>query len=48
MLHWTYIAIAVGIALLVGVELFQERRWREQVALAVVLIPLVLRIFHIK
>jgi hypothetical protein len=48
MLHWMYIAIALGIVVLVGMELFQERRWREQVALAVVLIPLVLRILHIK
>jgi hypothetical protein len=48
MLHWMYIAIALGIAVLVGIELFRERRWREQVALAVVLIPLVLRILHIK
>ena len=48
MLHWMYIAIALGIAVLVCIELFQERRWREQVALAVVLIPLVLRILHIK
>jgi hypothetical protein len=48
MLHWMYIAIALGIAALVGIELFQERRWREQMALAVVLLPLVLRILHIK
>jgi hypothetical protein len=48
MLHWMYIAIALGIAVLVGIELFQERRWREQAALAVILIPLVLRILHIK
>jgi hypothetical protein len=48
MLHWTYIAIAVFIFVLVLRELFSERDWRNQIALALVLIPLVLRILHIK
>lgn len=48
MLHWIYILIAAFVAMLVVIELFQERRWKEQVALALILIPLVLRILHIK
>jgi hypothetical protein len=47
-LHWTYIAIAVFLFVLVLRELFAERNWRNQIALALVLIPLVLRILHIK
>jgi hypothetical protein len=48
MLHWAYVAIAAYVAALLVAELFQERRWREQLALAVILIPLVLRILQIK
>lgn len=48
MLHWTYIAIAAFLFILVLRELFTERNWRNQVALALMLIPLVLRILHIK
>ncbi|MCX6144869.1 MAG: hypothetical protein NTZ35_16810 [Ignavibacteriales bacterium] len=48
MLHWTYVVIAVFVLVLVIRELFAERNWRNQVALALVLIPLFLRIFHIK
>jgi hypothetical protein len=48
MLHWIYIAIVVVIAALVVVEIFKERQWRNQIALALVLIPLILRILHIK
>jgi hypothetical protein len=48
MLHWIYIAIVLVVSVLVGVELFQERKWRNQVALAILLIPLILRLLHIK
>jgi hypothetical protein len=48
LLHWVYIVIAVYVVTLIVPELFRERRWREQVSLAVILIPLVLRILHIK
>jgi hypothetical protein len=48
MLHWTYIAIAAFVMILVLRELFSERDWKNQVALALVLIPLILRILHIK
>jgi hypothetical protein len=48
MLHWIYVAIAVFVFVLVLRELVTERNWRNQIALALVLIPLVLRILHIK
>ena len=48
MLHWIYIIIAAFVVVLVIRELFGERNWRNQIALALVLIPLLLRILHIK
>jgi hypothetical protein len=48
MLHWIYIAIVIVVAALIGIELFQEQKWRNQIALAILLIPLILRILHIK
>ena len=48
MLHWTYVVIAAFIFVLVIRELFSERNWRNQIALALVLVPLLLRILHIK
>ncbi len=48
MLHWMYIALAVYCAGLLIAELFTEKRWREQIALALVLIPLFLRILQVK
>jgi hypothetical protein len=48
MLHWTYVVIAAFVVAVVVRELFAERNWRNQVALALVLIPLLLRILHIK
>jgi len=48
MLHWIYIAMVCWITALVLQELFQEKSWRNQIALSLVLIPLLLRIFHIK
>ncbi|MBP1657367.1 MAG: hypothetical protein H6Q31_1968 [Bacteroidetes bacterium] len=48
MVHLVYIGIAACCAGLVVVEMFSEKRWREQLALVLILIPLVLRILHIK
>ena len=48
MLHWIYIAIALVVLGLLLRELFTEKNWRNQLALALVLIPLVLRVLHIK
>lgn len=48
MLHWIYILIATVIAVLVLIELFKEKKIPNQIALALVLIPIILRILHIK
>jgi hypothetical protein len=48
MLYVIYIAIALFILILIVRELFLERHWRNQVALALVVIPLVLRILQVK
>ncbi|MFH0990693.1 MAG: hypothetical protein V1799_11830 [bacterium] len=48
MLHWVYIGIAVLVLGLVLRELYGERNWKNQIALALVVIPLLLRILHIK
>ncbi len=48
MLHWIYIAIMVLVLVIVVTELFKERQWRSQIAYAIILIPLILRILHIK
>ena len=48
MLHWIYIAIIFAVVMLVVAELFDDRKWRNQLALAVLLIPFILRLLHIK
>ncbi len=47
-LHWVYVAIAAGIASLVITEVFREKQWKNQVALVLVCIPLILRILQLK
>lgn len=47
-LHWIYIGIVALIALAILAEMFRERAWHHQLAYALVLLPLVLRILHIK
>lgn len=48
MLFWIYIAIALFIAVIVGTELFTEKDWKRQIALAMLLLPFVLRVLLIK
>lgn len=48
MLFYLYIIIAAVIAAIVLMELFREKSWRHQLAMVIILIPLLLRIFHIK
>jgi hypothetical protein len=43
-----YQIITIGVILLVGWNLFRERRLVEQMAAALVLIPLILRVLMIK
>jgi uncharacterized membrane protein HdeD (DUF308 family) len=47
-LHWVYIGIVALLGGVITIELFQERRWDHQLAYALILVPLVLRILHIK
>lgn len=47
-LHWTYIVLGALIVYLVLRELFDQKDWRTQLTLVLVLIPLVLRILHVK
>jgi len=48
MLFWIYKIITIGLALIIGAELFNEKKWRIQIALALISIPLILRIFGFK
>jgi hypothetical protein len=47
-LHWIYIGIVAILGGVITIELFSERRWHHQLAYALILVPLVLRILHIK
>jgi ABC-type phosphate transport system permease subunit len=47
-LHWTYVVLAGVIVYLVVREMFDQKDWRTQLTLALVMIPLVLRILHVK
>lgn len=48
MLFWFYIAIVLILSTIIIVELFTETNWRKQIALAMLLIPFILRILMIK
>jgi len=48
MLHWLHIVVVLIVVILVLVELFQEKKWDIQIALVMIVIPLILRILHIK
>jgi membrane protein YdbS with pleckstrin-like domain len=48
MLFWIYIAIVLVCAVLIIIELFDEKEIKNQFALALILIPLLLRVFLIK
>lgn len=48
MLFWVYIVVAAYLAVVVGIELFSERAWKKQIAYAMILVPLILRVLLIK
>ncbi len=48
MLYWIYVVIAGIVLALVLRELVRERQWRLQLALAIIVIPLLLRILQVK
>jgi len=47
-LYWIYIFIVAVITWIILVELFSERDWKKQIALAMLLIPFLLRILQVK
>ena len=48
MLFTIYILILVLLSVIIIKELFEEKDWRKQIALVMVLIPFILRILQIK
>jgi hypothetical protein len=48
MLFYVYIIITAVIAAIVLMELFREKSWRHQLAMVIIIIPLVLRVLQIK
>jgi hypothetical protein len=48
MLFWIYNIITIGLAFIIGIELFDEKKWRIQIALALISIPLILRVLGVK
>ena len=48
MLFTIYILILVLLSVIIIKELFEEKDWRKQIALIMVLIPFILRILQIK
>ncbi|MBN2093436.1 hypothetical protein JW964_27675 [candidate division KSB1 bacterium] len=48
MLFWIYIAIVLFLTIIILNELFNEKDWRKQIALAMLLIVFILRILQIK
>lgn len=48
MLYFIYTIILIYITVVMFIEFFKERDWKKQVAVAIVLIIFVLRIFQIK
>ncbi len=48
MLFWIYIVITLFITVVIVTELFTEKDWKKQIALAMLLLPFVLRVLLIK
>ncbi|MBP9211958.1 MAG: hypothetical protein KBF97_04105 [Bacteroidetes bacterium] len=48
MLFFLYIIISAIVASIVLTELFREKDWRHQLAMVIIIIPLVLRVLQIK
>lgn len=48
MLFYLYIAITAMVASIIFVEMFREKNWKHQLAMAIILVPLVLRVLQIK
>lgn len=47
-MFYTYIMISTLVAAAILTELFREKNWKNQLAMVIILIPLLLRIVQIK
>jgi hypothetical protein len=47
-MFYTYIMISALVAAAILTELFREKNWKNQLAMVIILIPLLLRIVQIK
>lgn len=47
-LHFVYLLIASYISIIIIIEVFNQKKWKNQVSLTLILIPLILRILQIK
>lgn len=48
MLYYIYTIILIYVTLILGIEFIEEKKWKSQIAIAVVLLIFVLRILQIK
>ncbi len=48
MMFYLYIIITAVIATIIFAEMFREKNWKHQLAMAIILVPLVLRVLQIK
>lgn len=48
MLFYCYLIITAVVAFVLLAELFREKNWRQQIAITIILLPLVLRLLQIK
>ncbi len=48
MLYYVYTIILAYVTFVIILEFMKEKRWRNQLAMAMVLLVFILRLFHIK
>lgn len=48
MLYFIYTIILIYVTVILGIEFIKEKKWKTQIAIAVVLLIFVLRILQIK
>ncbi len=48
MLYIIYTIILIYVTVILGIEFFQERKWKMQIAIAFVLLIFILRILQVK
>jgi hypothetical protein len=48
MMYWIYTLILIYITVIIAIEFFKESKWKNQIAMAMVLLVFILRILQIK